>query len=289
MLAHFDPSAPAPALSELDFMRCTRLLRERTGIVVGHHRRDVLSRIIALESHHMGLASPAAYLDALERAPNSPAWQTFVNACTVNHTAFFREPHHFEVLGKFLRGRRKPVSIWCCAASTGEEPYTIAITMAEAGHRKESGALVCATDIDTKALETARRGIYTRERVSNVSEAYLKKYFCRGVASHAGEVRVGAALSSLVHFQALNLLDRLWPWQCSGTKFDGIFCRNTMIYFDRETQARLLERFAKILKPDGLLFVGHSENFTYISDAFRLCGQTVYALNTADASHPLTP
>jgi len=290
MLDRFDPSTPAPMISEGDFMRCTRMLRERTGIVVGQHRRDVLSRIIALKSHKMGVTSPSAYLDALERQPDSQAWQAFVNACTVNHTAFFREPHHFEVLAKFLRGRRKPVSIWCCAASTGEEPYTIAMTMAETGHRKETGAFVCATDIDTHALEKARAGIYTRERVTAVSEAYLKKYFRRGVASHAGEVRVRSVLSSMVHFQTLNLLDPVWPLKRIGeAKFDVIFCRNTMIYFDKETQARLLDRFAKILKPDGLLFVGHSENFTYISDAFRLCGQTVYALNTADASNPIMP
>jgi len=276
---HFDPQAAAPPVTEHDFLRCARLLRARTGIVVGAHRRDVVSRIITANAQQLGMTSPCAYLDALERQPDSPEWQAFVNAFTVNHTAFFRERHHFNTLAQFVRGRLKPIQIWCCAASTGEEPYTIAMTLSEAGHGKATGASVWATDIDTAALAKAKEGVYTLERVDPVGEGYLKKYFQRGVGSHAGMVRVNPELAAMVHFQILNLLNPVWPIarQPDG-KFDAIFCRNTMIYFDKATQTRLLERFASVLKPDGLLFVGHSENFTYVSRAFHLRGQTVYGL-----------
>jgi len=276
---HFDPLAAAPPLTEHDFLRCARLLRERTGIVVGAHRRDVVSRIITANTQQLGLASPGAYLDALERQLDADAWQAFVNAFTVNHTAFFRERHHFNILAQFVRTRPKPILIWCCAASTGEEPYTIAMTLTEAGHGKAAGTFVWATDIDTVALAKAKEGVYALDRVDPVGEGYLKKYFQRGVGNHAGMVRVNPELAAMVHFQALNLLNPVWPIprQPDG-KFDAIFCRNTMIYFDKATQARLLERFASVLKPDGLLFVGHSENFTYVSRAFRLRGQTVYGL-----------
>jgi len=279
MFEHADPHAIAPPIAEHDFLRCARLLRERTGIVVGAHRRDVVGRIVAAHAQHLGVSSPCAYLDALERQPDSQAWQSFVNAFTVNHTAFFRERHHFNVLTQFVRNRPKPVLIWCCAASTGEEPYTIAITLAEAGHGKGTGACVWATDIDTAALETAKEGVYTCERAAAVGEAYLKKYFQRGVGRHAGMVRVKPDLAAMVQFQTLNLLAPVWPLRRQADhKFDAVFCRNTMIYFDKATQARLLERFVPVLKPDGLLFVGHSENFTYITKAFRLRGQTVYGL-----------
>jgi len=282
MLAHVDPHVATPPIAERDFLRCARLLRERTGIVIGAHRRGVVSRIVAVHMQQLGLSSPGVYLDALEQQPDSPTWQTFVNAFTVNHTAFFRERHHFDVLAQFVRNRPKPVLIWCCAASTGEEPYTIAMTLAEAGHGKETGASVWATDIDTAALENAKEGVYTRERVASVGDVYLKKYFQRGVGNHVGMVRVRPELAAMVQFEPLNLLQPIWPLKRqSEHKFDAIFCRNTMIYFDKATQAHLLERFAAVLKPDGLLFVGHSENFTYISKAFRLRGQTVYVLAKA--------
>jgi len=151
------------------------------------------------------------------------------------------------------------------------------MTLAEAGHGKDTGACIWATDIDTAALETAKEGVYTRERVAAVGEGYLKKYFQRGVGNHVGMVRVKPDLAAMVQFQTLNLLAPVWPQRRQADhKFDAIFCRNTMIYFERHTQIRLLERFAPLLKKDGRLFVGHSENFTGITRAFELQGQTVY-------------
>lgn len=266
------PPAPEPVANE-DFDRCARLLQARAGIVIGDHKRDMVGRIIAARAHQMGMASLRAYLDHLQYQADAPEWEHFINAFTINHTAFFRERHHFDILSEFLRGRSKPVSIWCCAASTGEEAYTIAMVMSEAGHTIETGSSVWATDIDTAAIEKARQGVFTLDRVKPVAESHLKRYFQRGTGPRAGMVRVKPNLTGMVEFGSLNLLDAAWP---ARRQFDAIFCRNIMIYFDKPTQTRILDRFAPVLKPDGLLFAGHSENFTYLTKAFRLRGQTVY-------------
>lgn len=265
---------PAQArLSQGDFDYAARLLQARAGIVLGEHKQEMAGRTLALRAHAVGHNSVRDYLDELSRNPLSPEWETFVNSFTINHTAFFREQHHFEILARFVRTRSKPISIWCSAASTGEEPYTIAMTLRESCAQPDIGVSIWATDIDTSAIQRAREGVYTRDRVKPVSDEYLRKYFQRGTGRRAGMVRVKDNLRSMIEFGVFNLLQNDWPAPAS---FDAIFCRNTMIYFDKDTQTRILERFAPTLKPGGLLFAGHSENFTYLTDAFRLQGQTVY-------------
>lgn len=266
-----------PALPEVgqnDFDRAAKLLHARAGIVLGSHKREMAERTLGLRARHMSLSSVRDYLDHLERNPESPHWQAFINAFTINHTAFFREQHHFEILSKFIRTRQKPLSIWCCASSTGEEPYSIAITLRESLTDPDNGVSILATDIDTQAVDRARQGVYALERVKPVPEALLRKYFMRGTGPKAGMVRVKPVLRNMIEFDVVNLLDPGWP--AGGQRFDVIFCRNTMIYFDKPTQTRILDRFAAAMKPDGLLFAGHSENFTYLTKAFKLQGQTVY-------------
>jgi len=165
------------------------------------------------------------------------------------------------------------VSVWCCAASTGEEPYSIAITLAEALGARASGCSVLATDIDTNVLNRARTAVYPAERVAKMEDSRLKRFFLKGRGANEGQVRVRPEIADMVRYETLNLLAPSWP---ISEKFDVIFCRNVMIYFDKPTQAKILERFVPLLKPGGLLFAGHSENFTYISRDFRLRGQTVY-------------
>ncbi len=148
---------------------------------------------------------------------------------------------------------------------------TLQETMPNAGTQ----ATIWATDIDTQAIARAEKGVYTLERVKTVPEPLLRKYFLRGKDGKSGLVRVKPALQSMIKFEPLNLLAPRWP---TDKKFDAIFCRNTMIYFDKETQTKILERFAPLLKPGGLLFAGHSENFTYLTNAFKLQGQTVYTV-----------
>ncbi len=269
----FQTPATQLPMSPEDFAQAARLLSDRTGILLGNHKEDMTARVLDAQARKTGHDSIAAYLGYLRQNPQAAIWQSFINAFTVNHTAFFRERHHFDMLADFARQRTAPVQIWCCAASTGEEAYTIAMTLLEACGRTPSRVSVLATDIDSKAIQQARRGVYTEDRVQSVPEPLLHRYFQRGRGSNAGLVRVKPVLRECVRFDTLNLVAPSWP---IDQKFDAIFCRNTMIYFDKNTQTRILERFAPLLKRDGLLFAGHSENFTYLTKAFRLLGQTVY-------------
>ena len=205
--------------------------------------------------------------------PDAKEWEAFTNALTTNLTAFFRESHHFPKLADHVRDRVRRDPNLVRSGLHGEEPYSLAITLAETLGTRTADAKVIATDIDTEALPKARAGIYPIEQVHKMDEARIKRFFQRGTGGQAGMARVRPELRAMVDFQELNLLASGWPVK---GPFDAIFCRNTMIYFDKTTQKRILERFAPLLKPDGLLFAGHSESFSYITDAFRLRGQTVY-------------
>jgi chemotaxis protein methyltransferase CheR len=216
------------------------------------------------------------YLDQLERGrDDSDEWEAFTNALTTNLTAFFREPHHFEILGRFLaqRAKRGPQRIWCAAASTGEEPYTIAIAACEALGSDSPAVEIICSDLDTQVLATAERGVYPLERSQPLTAERLRRFFQRGSGPNEGSVRVKPALRALVSFRQINLLDR--DYGLRGP-FDAIFCRNVMIYFDKPTQREILARFKPLLAPDGLLFAGHSESFFHAADLFRSSGRTVY-------------
>ncbi|MDP5009069.1 MAG: chemotaxis protein CheR, partial [Glaciimonas sp.] len=170
------------------------------------------------------------------------------------------------------------VTVWCSAASSGEEPYSIAMTLIEAlgGHAcGANGLKVIATDIDTQVLEKAVTGIYTIEQVNKMSPERLKRFFFKGTGAQAGMVKIRPEVAAMVSFSQLNLLDPHW-----GLKepFDAIFCRNVMIYFDKPTQSKILQRFVPLMQPHGLLFSGHSENFSNVSPEFRLRGHTVYSV-----------
>ncbi|WP_411971202.1 CheR family methyltransferase [Halomonas kalidii] len=262
-------------LTDADFARIRELIYRRAGIVLAEHKREMVYSRLAKRLRHHGLTRFGDYLARLERQPEAREWEAFTNALTTNLTAFFREAHHFPLLAEHLRGRTGPVRIWSAAASTGEEPYSIAMTLAETLGSRAQPARVVGTDIDTDALARARAGVYPLEQVHKLEETRVKRFFQKGTGRQAGLARVRPDIRAMVEFESLNLLAP--GWALKGP-FDAIFCRNVMIYFDKETQARILERFAPLLKPDGLLFAGHSENFSYITRAFRLRGQTVYTL-----------
>jgi chemotaxis protein methyltransferase CheR len=172
------------------------------------------------------------------------------------------------------------MTVWCSAASTGEEPYSIAMTLIEALGSQASQARVLATDIDTHVLAVGAEGIFSSEQVSKLSTERLKRFFLRGAGAQAGKVRVRPEVAAMVRFEQLNLLSPSWTLK---EPFDAIFCRNVMIYFDRETQEKILRKFAPLMKPHGLLFAGHSENFSFAHQLFRLRGKTVYELNAQQA------
>ncbi len=268
------------AFSDADFDRVRALIRARAGIALGGHKREMVYGRLSRRLRALGLNSFSQYLAVLESTQNGDEWESFINALTTNLTAFYRESHHFPVLAEFVRTRTSPVSVWCCAASTGEEPYSIAMTLREALGSRADLASVLATDIDTQVLERARAAVYPQERVERLTDSQKQRFLLRGKGAQAGRVRVKPEVADMVVFEPLNLLAPSWS---IGGPFDVIFCRNVMIYFDKPTQAQILQRFAPMLKPGGLLFAGHSENFTYISAVFRLRGQTVYELTPGAA------
>jgi chemotaxis protein methyltransferase CheR len=264
-----------------DFNRVRGLIHQRAGIALADSKQEMVYSRLARRLRATGIHSFQAYLDALEQGDFSDEWEAFTNALTTNLTSFFREEHHFPLLAAHARRSGDPMTIWCSASSTGEEPYSIAMTLCEAFGTLAPPAQVIATDIDTNVLATAANGVYPIDRLDRVSPERARRFFLRGKGAQEGMVRVREELRQMVSFRQLNLLGESWP--VTGP-FDGIFCRNVMIYFDKPTQAKILSRFIPLMKPDALLFAGHSENFTYVSDAFRLRGKTVYELRARTAS-----
>jgi chemotaxis protein methyltransferase CheR len=262
------------AFSDRDFRRVCQLIYQRAGIALADSKRDMVYSRLSRRLRALGLRSFQDYLDQLER-DGGDEWEAFTNALTTNLTSFFREPHHFEILLGHLRDRRDraPLRIWCSAASTGEEPWSLAITACEAFNSLDPPVEILATDIDTQVLATGERAVYPLERIKGLSTERVRKFFQRGSGPNEGMCRVKAPLRNLVRFAQLNLLSGSY-----GIKgpFDAIFCRNVMIYFDKPTQRGVLERMTPLLAPDGLLFAGHSESFLHAADLVRPCGRTVY-------------
>ena len=264
-----------------DFSRVRDMIYQRAGISLSENKQDMVYSRLARRLRVLGLNSFTAYLDSLAVDVHNIEWEAFTNALTTNLTSFFRETHHFPILADFVKHRHGDIQIWCSASSTGEEPYSIAMTVCEAFNSLTPPVKIIATDIDTNVLEVAANGIYPVDRLEKMTSARVKRFFLKGKGANEGTVRVKQAVRDLVTFQPLNLLATTWPL---NTPFDVIFCRNVMIYFDKSTQAKILTRFAPLLKADGLLFAGHSENFLNITNRFKLLSKTVYALNLVDDS-----
>lgn len=268
------------ALSDTHFRRICQLIYQRAGIVLADHKRDMVYNRLVRRLRTLGLEDFGHYLGMLEANPNSAEWQAFINSLTTNLTAFFREGHHFPVLAEHARKRQGEYRVWSAAASTGEEPYSLAITLADTLGTAPGRWKVYGSDIDTEVLRRAQEGIYRQEELKTLSPQQLQRYFMRGTGPHSGLVRVRQELANYVEFAPLNLLEKQYNVQ---GPFDAIFCRNVMIYFDKTTQQDILRRFVPLLKPDGLLFAGHSENFSQLAREFTLRGQTVYALSKEKA------
>lgn len=259
-----------------DFDRVRALIYKKAGIALAESKQEMVYSRLARRLRATGIGSFTAYLDKLEQSGDAQEWEAFTNALTTNLTSFFREAHHFPLLADHLKKVKEPIEIWCSAASTGEEPYSIAMTACEAFNTLTPPVRIIATDIDTNVLNTGANGVYSIDRLDKMSPERAKRFFLRGKGEREGLVRVRPELRQLITFKPLNLLSDNWG---INTQFDVIFCRNVMIYFDKPTQGKILDRFAPLMKPDGLLFAGHSENFLYVCDAFKLRGKTVYELD----------
>jgi chemotaxis protein methyltransferase CheR len=264
------------AFTTTDFERVRKLIYEHAGISLSPTKQDMVYSRLARRLRETRLKSFGEYLALLERG-NKLEWEKFVNSLTTNLTSFYREPHHFPILAEHLKRLqgRPQIKIWCSAASTGEEPYSIAMTVVEAFNSFNTPVSIIASDLDTNVLATAAKGSYGADRVDKVSPERLNRFFVK--SSNAGEdmYTVRPELRRLISFQRLNLLEP--NWSVRGP-LDVLFCRNVMIYFDKPTQYKILKRFAPLMSENGLLFAGHSESFLHAADLFHSQGKTVYEL-----------
>ena len=261
-----------------DFNRIRKLLHRHAGISLSDAKQELVYSRLSRRLRVTGIKTFAEYIQLLESEPEVE-WQAFINAMTTNLTSFFREAHHFPVLAEHMQQRREKnkerIALWCSAASTGEEPYSMAMAAVEVFDSYTPPVSIIATDLDTRVLEIARTGVYKEEKVEKMTPERIKRFFLRGTGKQSGLVKVRPELRDMVTFHRLNLQDKKWELQ---PPFDAIFCRNVMIYFDKATQLSILKKFVPLLRTDGLLFAGHSESFYHADEYFKLRGKTVYQL-----------
>ncbi len=267
-------------LKDKDFDFICKFVFEETGIVLNISKREMVYRRLTRITRERKLPSFSSYCEILRASPKQEKGY-FINAITTNLTSFFRENHHFEYLleqeiPKIVKNKQqnKRLRIWSSASSTGEEPYSIAMTVLEAMKPILSGwdAKILATDIDTNVLASGKSGIYDIKRIEDIPEHYKSTYFRRGTGDNSSQVRVVPELQKLITFKSLNLLKE-WPMKGG---FDIIFCRNVIIYFNKETQQTLFERYYQLLEPGGLLILGHSENLGKSQEYFENIGRTMF-------------
>lgn len=263
--------------AQADFERVRKLIYAHAGISLAPVKFDMVYSRLARRLRATRMNSFGEYLDRLERGGDPQEWEAFVNSLTTNLTSFFREPHHFPIFAEHLKslGTGRPIRVWCSAASTGEEPYSIAMTVVETFGSTSVPVTIMSSDLDTNCLATAAKGVYPMERVAKMSTERLKRFFLKGTGTQEGLVAVRPEIRKMIQFERINLLEPNWPVK---GPLDVIFCRNVMIYFDKPTQYKILSRFAPMMQPDGLMFAGHSESFLHAADLFKSLGKTVYAL-----------
>ncbi|MCQ8897354.1 chemotaxis protein CheR [Limnobacter humi] len=264
--------------TEADFARVRGMILKIAGISLAPSKQSMVYSRLARRLRACNQNRFSSYLDFLENSPSNPEWEQFTNSLTTNLTSFYREAHHFDILKSQLQSlSAKPrIDIWCSAASTGEEPYTLAITAMEAFNSLNPPVRILATDIDTKVLETGQKGVYRMDQVEKIPQEILRKYFLKGKGDSEGLIRVRPELQAMITFRKVNLMDQTWSIRPG---FDVLFCRNVMIYFEKDVQLQILRKFAPLMNPGGLLYAGHSENFAMARDYFTLRGKTVYVVN----------
>jgi chemotaxis protein methyltransferase CheR len=278
-----------PPLGDRDFSLLRRLLSAHSGIALSEGKRSLLQARLGKRLRHLGLRSYREYYEHLMWDDPLAAERTaFINALTTNVTAFFRELHHFAYLkdvwlpawhARVQRGGSRCLYIWSAGCSTGQEPYSIAITILESVPIGRGWNIrIFASDIDTGALACAQAGSYPRAEIAGLP-AFLR----RGYFAHAGRglVRVAPRVRDLVRFARVNLLDESWPLPA---RVDVICCRNVLIYFDRPTKCRIVKRFESRLREQGLLLLGHSEGLVGVDAHFRAVGPSMYQ-RLSDATH----
>lgn len=260
-----------------DFNTLRQISNQHSGILVPDDKFDMFYSRLSKRVRILGLDNFKQYCRYLQQHPDDE-FTEFINSVTTNLTAFFREKHHFEFLVKTVipellkrNHHARQIKVWSAGCSTGEEPYTLAITLRE--NVPEGWDIkILATDLDTNVLATAAQGIYPVDRVNTLPQEILSRWFQRGTGSKTSHVRVKNELKQLIHFNQLNLMKE-WPMK---GHFDFIFCRNVLIYFDKETKEQLAKRYGTLLRDGGYLFIGHSESLHQLDTPFKLLGNTIY-------------
>lgn len=272
---------PTAKLAEADYDFLCQLIYENSRIHLGADKQVLVASRLAKRLRQLNLGSYHEYCDLMRSPGGAAELQFLIDRISTNHTHFFRELKHFEFISEVIipawnavTGRKEPFRIWSAAAATGEEPYSLAIHLAEHFAPAESGRWqIEATDISTRVSEVATQAIYETERLTSVGPEVLRRYFQKGEKKWAGHFRVKAELRQRVKFQHLNLLEGAYPF---ARPFDLILCRNVMIYFDRPTQETLVRQLTTQLAPGGHLLVGHSESLSGVKHTLKLMRPAIY-------------
>lgn len=259
------------AFEKADFKKVQQMLFKKAGINLSDAKEAMVYSRLARRIRALNLKSFNDYLAVVGRS--EAELEQFINSLTTNLTSFFREPHHFTALADYLAQHSNVTNIWCAASSTGEEPYSIAMVVAEAFGSFKTPIKIIASDIDSKVLAKAKAGVYPLASISKIPIERQKQFFHKGKGANEGKVKVVDELRQMVQFKKLNLTDQRWDVKAP---LDIIFCRNVMIYFDKPTQLNVLKRMVDMLKPTGLYMAGHSENFNMHTNLVRPVGKTIY-------------
>lgn len=260
-----------------EFHKFCELIYKHTGITMDANKRDLVYSRITRRIRDLQLNSFTDYRSIVEAGEDANELEEFVNVVTTNLTSFFRQDYHFEYLTKIIQGYvvegKNRIRIWSSAASTGEEPYSIAYTVARAiPDLSRVDVKILATDIDSDVLETAAQGVYSLDKIQNVPAHFLQNAFHKGVGAHEGEVKIKSEYQDLISFRRLNLMH---DWPMHGP-FDIIFCRNVIIYFNKAVQKELFSRYAMLQKAGDYMMIGHSENLFKVSDEYKLLEKAIY-------------
>lgn len=264
-------------LTPSEFQQIQSLVYEKAGITLSEQKQSLVVSRLSKRIRQLDLPSFQAYYDLVSSGNDQEELTQMLDLMSTNKTDFFREPVHFEFLKEKIiptLSQAKRVRIWSSASSTGEEPYTIAMTLLDSVPDPRTWDFkILASDLSTRVLDKASRGVYEEERVTNLSDTLIKRHFLRGKGNQAGFVKVKPHVRELVTYRRINLMDEAFPIR---TSLDVIFCRNVMIYFDRPTQSRLMAKFYRYLNPGGYLFIGHSESLQWIDHPFAYVAPTIY-------------
>ena len=265
----------ADTLTDRDLRALARLVYDRAGITLHDGKKALVTARLQKRVRAGGFGSFGAYVKFVESDASGDELVALLDAISTNHTSFYREPQHFELLASKVAPAvgTGGIDIWSAACSSGEEPYTIAMTMADALNAEPAGKVrILASDLSTKVLQTARGGVYKLERVEGLSRDVLRRHFEKGLGAQSGLARVNPRIQAAVTFERLNLLEIT----DLKRRFDVVFCRNVMIYFDRAVQQRVVSMLERHIKPGGWLFISHSESLNGIEHGLQWVAPAVY-------------